>query len=263
MPIGNTAPLSTAPRFTSKPPKPGEPGGGAAVGSTFLGPSGQNITRLDDFNYYQEEPQSGFSAYGQRPASGGSTGGGANTGGGGPTPPREPAPGSVARESAVSMSPSASSLGQLDEAGASAQRAVFGRAKDRAGQIASSALTGLRSALASRGVLGSGMETQGTVDAAMQGANIIGDVSREEAIQESQRGERAREFQTQAQLQQRGQDISQRGQDLGQILGLRGQDITQRGQDVSASLGGLQAAGGNSQSVSTYNPYLNNPRYYY
>ena len=247
---------------TTKPPAPGTPGGGAALGSTYMGPSGQDITRVDEFNYVQQPI--GGQAFGQQPPPPPRTtsGGGGTAGGGGQAPPREPAPAGVGREDPVSISPSMAGLGQLDEAGASAQRAVFGRAKDRAGQIASSALSGLRSALASRGVLGSGMETQGTVDAAMQGAGLIADTSREEAIQEAQRGERAREFQTQAQLQQRGQDISQRGQDLGQILGVRGQDITQRGQDVSASLGGLQAAGGINQSVPTYNPYLN-PRYYY
>lgn len=209
----------------------------------------------------------------------GPNGGGAGSGGGinygagitsaPPTPDRIGAPSQVGREGDIGMSPSATSLGQLDDAGRAAQAAVFGRAKGRAGQIASSALSGLRSALASRGVLGSGMETQGTVDAAMQGANILADTNREEAIQESQRGERAREFQTQAQLQQRGQNITQRGQDMGQILGVRGQDITQRGQDFTGrgqdiSLMGLQnAAGGStttttqSESVPGWNGYTN------
>ena len=181
----------------------------------------------------------------------------ASGGGVGAIPPRIPAPPTVGREADVSISPSATSLGQLDAAGRAAQSAVFGRAKDRAGQIASSALSGLRSSLAARGVLGSGIETQGTVDAAMQGAGMISDVNREEAIQESQRGERAREFQTQAMLQQRGQNISQRGQDLGQILGTRGQDITQRGQDFTGrgqdiTLEGLRrAAEGTSTTTET------------
>jgi hypothetical protein len=173
-------------------------------------------------------------------------------------PPKVAAPAQVAREGDIGMSPSATSLGQLDAAGQAAQAAVFGRAKDRAGQVASSALSGLRSALASRGMLGSGIETQGTVDAAMQGAGLIADTSREEAIQEAQRGERAREFQTQAQLQQRGQNINQRGQDLGQILGVRGQDITQRGQDFTGrgqdiTLEGLRrAAQGSSTTTQTW-----------
>lgn len=183
------------------------------------------------------------------------SGGGSSSGGGGytmpATPPerigREGAAQSVGREGDINI-PGVGALGELDAAGQRAQAAVFGRAKDRAGQIARSALTGLRSALAERGVLGSGMEAQATGDVALQGAGMIADTSREEAIQEARRGERAREFQTQSMLQQRGQNISQRGQDLSQILGLRGQDITQRGQDVSQrgqdiSLMGLRNAG--------------------
>lgn len=195
--------------------------------------------------------------------SGGSGSSSGGSGGGspvktGPMPPRVGAPGQVQREGDVSIPGSAAGLGGLDEAGKAAQSAVFGRAKDRAGQVASSALSGLRSALASRGMLGSGIETQGTVDAAMQGAGILADTNREEAIQESQRGERAREFQTQAQLQQRGQNINQRGQDLGQILGVRGQDITQRGQDFTGrgqdiTLQGLQqAAAGTTTTTQQY-----------
>ena len=190
---------------------------------------------------------------------------GGSSGSVGAMPPRVPAPPSVGREADVSISPSATSLGQLDEAGRAAQSAVFGRAKDRAGQIASSALSGLRSSLAARGVLGSGIETQGTVDAAMQGAGILADTNREEAIQESQRGERAREFQTQAMLQQRGQNISQRGQDLAQILGTRGQDITQRGQDFTGrgqdiTLEGLRrAAQGTTTTTEVDDPYAGDP----
>lgn len=178
---------------------------------------------------------------------GGYTPGGGSGGGGGDVPPEVKPPSTTTpREPGVTIPSSPSGIGGLDEAGKAAQAAVFGRAKDRAGQIAKSALQGLRSSLAARGILGSGMEVQGTLDAAMQGAGLIADTSREEAVQEAQRGERAREFQTQAALQHRGQDITQRGQDINQLLGIRGQDITQRGQTIGgrASLSGLRSAYG-------------------
>ena len=241
MALGRSPYLSSDP----KPPAPGTPGGGAPIGNMFLNNAGQPTVRTDTYNYVQAPLGGGGGNVQSGPSSSGSGGGGSIA-----APPREPAPGSVGREADVSIGSSASGLGQLDEQGRAAQSAVFGRAKDRAGQIANSALSGLRSALASRGVLGSGMEVQGTVDAAMQGAGLIGDVSREEAIQEAQRGERAREFQTQAQLQQRGQNIGQRGQDLGQLLGVRGQDITQRGQDIS--LQGLKTAASSGGSGRPY-----------
>jgi protein involved in polysaccharide export with SLBB domain len=224
---------------------------------------GSGVSMISPFQYQVQSTEPTNAAPAQQQSYSGSSSGSPASYAPPPPPPerigREGPAQQVGREGEINI-PGVGALGELDAAGARAQAAVFGRAKDRAGQIARSALTGLRSALAERGVLGSGMESQATVDAAMQGAGLISDTSREEAIQEARRGERAREFQTSSLLQQRGQNISQRGQDLGQILGLRGQDITQRGQDISqrgqdVSLLGLRNAGGNYTGVEPVDPY--------
>jgi hypothetical protein len=88
-----------------------------------------------------------------------------------------------------------------------AQRAAFARAKDQVGQAGSGALAGLRSSLAGRGMLGSGGEFRGSQNIAAKGLGELGDVSREQAINEV--GVRTDEAKTNY-----GGDLTQRGQDM-------------------------------------------------
>jgi hypothetical protein len=88
-----------------------------------------------------------------------------------------------------------------------AQRAAFARAKDQVGEAGQGALAGLRSSLAGRGMLGSGGEFRGTANVANKGLGELGDVSREQAINEV--GVRTDEAKTNY-----GGDLTQRGQDI-------------------------------------------------
>ena len=117
-----------------------------------------------------------------------------------------------------------------------AQSAAFARAKDQVGLEAQGALTGLRSALGGRGLLGSGAEYQGTQNVITRGMGELGDVSREQAIQGAGAQERAASLGYTGGIQQRGQDIqSQQAQ-----AGLQAQIaeanqramLTGRGQDI-------------------------------
>lgn len=95
-----------------------------------------------------------------------------------------------------------------------ANAAIFARAKDQVGQTAQGALTGLRSALAGRGLLGSGAESRGTQNVVTAGLGELGDVSREQAIKGADVAQRTAETNYAGGLTQRGQDITMRGQDL-------------------------------------------------
>lgn len=110
------------------------------------------------------------------------------------------------------------------------------RAKERAGQIAQSGLTGLREALGARQMLGSGAEAQATGDLAATAMGSIADVNREQLIQDDETARRMAELSYQGSISQRGQDIT-----------ARGQDVTARGQDISASL-----AQQNAQAAAYY-----------
>ena len=97
--------------------------------------------------------------------------------------------------------------GAGDVGGGAAQDAIFARAKDKAGQISRASLTGLRNALGERGISGSGIE-------AMQSAGILGnaeaglgDVNREQMIQQLQRQAQIQDLTYQGGIQQRGQDL--------------------------------------------------------
>lgn len=114
-----------------------------------------------------------------------------------------------------------------------AQTAAFNRAKDQVGEVSRSALTGLRSALASRGQLGGAGESRGYENIANTGVHELADVAREGAIQESGLRERENALNYNGGISMRGQDI---GRDLGIYNGQiaqRGQDVTMRGQDIS------------------------------
>jgi hypothetical protein len=118
-----------------------------------------------------------------------------------------------------------------------AEDAVYARAKDKIGQTSQGALSGLRSALAGRGLLGSGGEYRGTAGIATAGQQQIGEAVRDQAIHGLDLTADISKANQAATLTGRGQDISadtsRRGQDIDYNLGYRGQDITQRGQDIS------------------------------
>lgn len=90
-----------------------------------------------------------------------------------------------------------------------AQNAAFARAKDREGQMAQGALTGLRSSLGGRGLLGSGAEQRGTANIANRGLANLGEVNREQAIQGASANVDAAKLGYQGAITQRGQDIGQ------------------------------------------------------
>jgi hypothetical protein len=113
-----------------------------------------------------------------------------------------------------------------------AESASFGRAKDQVGQETQGALTGLRSALAGRGMLGSGAESRGTVSAITKGQGELGEVSRRQAENELSTNLDVQKSNQAADLTGRGQDVSMRGQNMDYASTHRGQDITQRGQDI-------------------------------
>lgn len=92
-----------------------------------------------------------------------------------------------------------------------AQDAAFGRAKDRVGAIGRAGLTGLREAMASRGILGSGIEAAGTGQVFGEAAGGLGEVARDQAIASYQEaGKRA------------DRNVTKRGQDMGYLQSLMG-----------------------------------------
>lgn len=107
------------------------------------------------------------------------------------------------------------------------QDAELLRAKEKQGQIATSSLTGLREALGSRQMLGSGVEGMATADVANEAAGNLSDLNVQHLKDADDSARRL------AELSYNG-DITQRGQDMGASATYRGQDITQRGQDISA-----------------------------
>lgn len=104
-----------------------------------------------------------------------------------------------------------------------AQDAALGRAKENAGLISRSALTGLQEAMGERQMLGSGAEAQATGDVAMKGAGLINDVNVAGLNKQSDLAQRLAEL-----------SYTGRGQDINRELGHLSADVTQRGQDISA-----------------------------
>jgi hypothetical protein len=118
-----------------------------------------------------------------------------------------------------------------------AQQSAFARAKDQVGQETSGALTGLRSALGGRGMLGSGSEARGTALVANRGQGELGQVSRDQAMESAKLAQQTAETNYQGGITQRGQSLeSQQAANAlaGEMArtGYQGQ-ITQRGQDIS------------------------------
>lgn len=86
--------------------------------------------------------------------------------------------------------------------------AVFARAKDKAALNARASLRGLTEAMASRNMLGSGVESAGMGEVVGRAGQSVGDTIREQAIQEAAARQRAAEMEYQGRITQRGQDIN-------------------------------------------------------
>jgi hypothetical protein len=85
--------------------------------------------------------------------------------------------------------------------------ATFARAKDQAGQIARASLNALNGEMGAQGMLGSGAQVQGSRDIIRDGMGLVGNVSRENAIQDAQmKGDFAKLGYT-GNITMRGQDI--------------------------------------------------------
>jgi len=114
-----------------------------------------------------------------------------------------------------------------------AQAAAFGRAKDQAGLVARSALTGLSGAMAGRGTVGSGVEGRGQQSIINAGQQNLGDVVRQQAMTKADLAQQTAEANYSGGIAQRGQDLSNLQSQNQNVLAARGQDISQRGQDIN------------------------------
>lgn len=181
-------------------------------------------------------------------SSGSGTGTGAGAGAGGSFPTvsypgggSQPNPGTYGSGGgSVGAYPSAGaypSIAPVDTTGA--ENAAFNRAKDKVGQVSQGALSGLRSSLGGRGLLGSGAESRGTQGVINAGQAELGDVIRQNAITSAENAQQNAIANYQGQIGMRGQDIgantTMRGQDIGERETQYQGGITQRGQDVQAS----------------------------
>ena len=166
-------------------------------------------------------------------------------GGGAPTPMTTGGGGSSWNNSSTTTT--TTSRDRVPHADATlASNAALLRAKENQGQIARSALTGLRGVLGERGMLGSGAEAGATEDIAARALSSLSDVNREQQIQNDETARQYGLANYQGDISQRatdigsdvsmrGQDVTARGQDIGANIAYRGQDVTQRGQDIQAT----------------------------
>ena len=109
-----------------------------------------------------------------------------------------------------------------------ATSAAFNAAKDQTGLETSGALTGLRSALAGRGMLGSGAEVGGTTGVINEGQAELGNASRANATTQ------AGIAQTEA-LANQSANVTTRGQDVNAEEAAYQGQVAQRGQDIAAT----------------------------
>ena len=169
-----------------------------------------------------------MSLMGMQPSGGGGGGGGFMGGGGG---------GAISssfggsQAAAMPMSggggniQSTASVAPIDTRAADDAR--FARARDQAGMTGRASLESLRGLLGETGQLGGGAEAAATRDIVQHAAGQMGEVSRSQAIQGSERN-----FQTAFANQQAG--LTQRGQDAQTAMANQQAGVTQRGQDISA-----------------------------
>jgi len=118
-----------------------------------------------------------------------------------------------------------------------AETASFNKAKDQVGQEATGALTGLRSALGGRNLLGSGQESRATASLATGAESQLGDVTRQQAVTRADEAQKNAETNFQGDISQRGQDFQKEeaGNSLAGQLAMAGAQnaVTQRGQDIT------------------------------
>lgn len=101
-----------------------------------------------------------------------------------------------------------------------ARAAAFGRAKDQAGQIARSALTGIQENVAGRGVAGGGIEALKTAGAIQDASAPLQDLTREQYINDLNRGATISDETYQGNIAQRGQDVSQSNANRASLMAL-------------------------------------------
>ena len=97
------------------------------------------------------------------------------------------------------------SIGPIDMTAANS--AIYGRAKDVAGQTGRASIDTLRAVLGETGQLGGGAESQGVRDIVENAAGQVGDVNREMAIQGGRQAFDVARTNQAAGITQRGQDI--------------------------------------------------------
>lgn len=105
-------------------------------------------------------------------------------------------------------------FGGISGAENAAQAAAFARAKDKAGQIGRSATNALANVFGARGLSGSGLAVNQMGGVLGEQATQLGEVNREQAIQSANIARQRASELMQAQLAQRGQDVTQRGQNI-------------------------------------------------
>jgi hypothetical protein len=104
------------------------------------------------------------------------------------------------------------------DTGGSSRDAIFARQKDREGQMMRGALDSLRGAYAGTGNVGG--QSQGTARMMSQGLDRLGDLDREQAIQELARSQHVSDRDYAGNITQRAQDINAQQANLQAILGL-------------------------------------------
>jgi hypothetical protein len=149
------------------------------------------------------------------------------------TPP--PSPASVGPYTAQAQPMAPARINTPDQTAANA--AIFARAKDQVGQTTSGALTGLAGAMAGRGILGSGVEGRGQQNIVTSGQENLGNVSRENAIQNAAIAEQNALAGYQGDVTQRQQDIGLEQSNAANVLGARGQDTTLAEANAANQLG--------------------------
>ena len=91
-----------------------------------------------------------------------------------------------------------------------ARQAAFARAKEQSGQIARSSLEGLRNSLSRRGISGGGYAQMRGAEALAPATDRLQDFTREQLIQDLNRGADVSDRNYTGDIQQRGQDAAQR-----------------------------------------------------
>ena len=98
-----------------------------------------------------------------------------------------------------------------------ARQAAFAREKDTLGQILRAAMTGLTNSISERGLVGSGFEGQGVRDIIAGGQGQLGNVAREQTIQDLGRAREVADRDYAGNLTRRGQDLAFKNALLGLI----------------------------------------------